>query len=291
MKSFSFDIFDTCLVRSCGQPAIVFDLLAYRVLGNNDTVSHYIEFARIRREAETKARMSSAREEVTLDEIYSFCDFNGLTLTENEAIAVEEMKLEKELLYPVKKMLDKITGLHNQGISVAFISDMYLPESFILELLCLHGFWKEGDTLYLSSSWGKTKHSGTLYNCVVHPAKRTRQWHHYGDNIYSDFGVALRKGIIPHRVRYSFIKSEVSLIKTEFSPFFCVNQIMAGMSRAIRLGEGYNNAQTEFAIEYIAPLYTSFVWKILEDAQKRNITAQLQISVAFFCSIGLYFLV
>ena len=101
MKSFSFDIFDTCLVRSCGQPAIVFDLLAYRVLGNNDTVSHYIEFARIRREAETKARMSSAREEVTLDEIYSFCDFNGLTLTENEAIAVEEMKLEKELLYPV----------------------------------------------------------------------------------------------------------------------------------------------------------------------------------------------
>ena len=272
MKSFSFDIFDTCLVRSCGQPAIVFDLLAYRVLGNNDTVSHYIEFARIRREAETKARMSSAREEVTLDEIYSFCDFNGLTLTENEAIAVEEMKLEKELLYPVKKMLDKITGLHNQGISVAFISDMYLPESFILELLCLHGFWKEGDTLYLSSSWGKTKHSGTLYNCVVHPAKRTRQWHHYGDNIYSDFGVALRKGIIPHRVRYSFIKSEVSLIKTEFSPFFCVNQIMAGMSRAIRLGEGYNNAQTEFAIEYIAPLYTSFVWKILEGAQKRNIT-------------------
>lgn len=65
----------------------------------------------------------------------------------------------------------------------------------------------------------------------------------------------MRKGIIPHRVRYSFIKSEVSLIKTEFSPFFCVNQIMAGMSRAIRLGEGYNNAQTEFAIEYITSLY------------------------------------
>lgn len=274
MKLFSFDIFDTCLVRTCGYPYHVFDLLAYRILGDNDDVSHYVEFARIRREAEVSARLCLGKEEITLNDIYSFCNFSGLTTIENRAIAFEEMQLEKELLSPVKKIQEKISFLHNKGISVAFVSDMYLPESFILEILSLNGFWKEGDALFLSSSLDKTKYTGNLYKCVANSIKKIGigQWHHYGDNIYSDFVMSLKNGVVPHLVKHPYLKGELRLLENELSSFFCVKHIMAGISRAIRLTQSTVDKPFEFSIRYIAPLYVSFVWGILKDADRRGIS-------------------
>ena len=31
MRYYSFDLFDTCFVRACGDPKNIFDLLAYRI--------------------------------------------------------------------------------------------------------------------------------------------------------------------------------------------------------------------------------------------------------------------
>ena len=53
---YSYDIFDTCLVRTCGEAKNVFYLLATKVLGPQANISAKNDFALIRMNAEKKAR-------------------------------------------------------------------------------------------------------------------------------------------------------------------------------------------------------------------------------------------
>ena len=55
---YSFDIFDTCFVRTCGSPDFVFDILAEKVLGKNSSLTERMDFAYTRREAERIARQN-----------------------------------------------------------------------------------------------------------------------------------------------------------------------------------------------------------------------------------------
>ena len=70
MKCYSFDIFDTCFVRACGNPLNLFDLLAYRILGDDSAESIRMDFSLIRVQGEKRARMLSNEEEVSLEDIY-----------------------------------------------------------------------------------------------------------------------------------------------------------------------------------------------------------------------------
>ena len=67
---YSFDVFDTCLVRTCGFAHNVFDLLAIEVLGHDKPESWLAEFALIRTKGEEEARRKKA-EEITLEDIYN----------------------------------------------------------------------------------------------------------------------------------------------------------------------------------------------------------------------------
>ena len=75
---YSFDIFDTCIIRTCGYPHNVFDLLAIAVLGNKSSNSLRADFVNIRISAEASARKKK-QSEVTLEDIYQECDFNGIS--------------------------------------------------------------------------------------------------------------------------------------------------------------------------------------------------------------------
>ena len=86
----------------------------------------------------------------------------ALTAQSKTEIARLEMQVEREQLVPVYAIREKIKTLHREGHSVYYISDMYLPRTFLSELLIEHGFWREGDKLYVSSACGKTKHTGNL---------------------------------------------------------------------------------------------------------------------------------
>lgn len=183
MKQYSFDLFDTCFVRGCGDPENIFDLLAYRVLGDDSSESLRADFAHIRVEGEKRARQLSAEEEITLECIYQNCDFSGLTALTNAEIAGMEMAVEREQLVPVYAVQKRIEELYQRGCAVYYISDMYLPQEFVLGLLKDHGFWREDDRLFLSSAYRKTKRSGTLYRTVsANEGLPKRGWRHYGDH-------------------------------------------------------------------------------------------------------------
>lgn len=267
---YSFDIFDTCFVRSCGNPYNVFDLLAYRTLGDSSE-SLRADFVLIRTEGEKNARTLSGQEEVTLADIYASCDFSELTNVSNIEISKAEMEIEREQLVPVYTVRKQIEELHRRGCVVYYISDMYLPQDFLQEILAECGFWLEGDKLYVSSACGKTKRTGNLYKHVAaENGLRFKLWYHWGDNWHSDYCIPRRMGIKSIFTRHKYSVYERFLLRQDYFPSFFVNQHLSGISKAVRLSFP-DTPQYAFAADLIAPLYVTFVYHVLQNAIGKGI--------------------
>ena len=85
----------------------------------------------------------------------------ALTAQSKTEIARLEMQVEREQLVPRVCHPGEDKTLHREGHSVYYISDMYLPRTFLSELLIEHGFWREGDKLYVSSAVGNQAYGET----------------------------------------------------------------------------------------------------------------------------------
>ncbi len=272
-RTYSFDIFDTLLIRSCGAPSGVFEILAQRILGVDAEESCKCDFVDIRMDGEAAARRKKGGAEVTLQDIYANCDFSMLTDTTSSVIADMEMAIEAEVLMPVVSMQRKLEEIRNIGSQIYFISDMYLPEEFIKELLDKNGFWKEGDKVYVSSKCGVTKHNGGLYKLIAKENHlKYSRWHHYGDNKRGDIMSAIRLGIRCHLVNHNYNHYEKMMLNNDGSADFGVGMQLAGISRALRLSSPVEDIHTSSITSIVAPLYTSFVCDALCDARKNGVT-------------------
>lgn len=270
---YSYDIFDTCLARTCGEPKHVFDMLGTKVLGNHAEASEIADFTLIRMTAELEARRSlinNQNEEVTLEDIYHYCDFSNLTNRDNKAIMQAELEIEEFVLLPIEETRSEIDKLVERGANVIYISDMYLPKSFIEDILKHLGFYVN-ENVYVSSDTKKTKVSGNLYDYVSNELKIDfRYWRHKGDNTYSDYRVPKRKGISAKLIKHPYNQYEL-MGKNVLLDGTKPNQGYAfSLSRAIRLSMP-ETPHSIFASTFVAPMFVSFVYKILRDSEKKGI--------------------
>lgn len=270
---YSYDIFDTCLIRTCGEPKHVFDILAADVLGKDADISAKIDFSLLRMDAERKARKeltNGNNEEITLDDIYRFCDFSKITSVDNKTIMSKELDVEDRVLMPVYKIRDEIEHLVQKGATVIFISDMYLPETFICNKLNEFGFYVNHN-IYLSSTIKKTKSSGNLYNFVLNQLGiNCAQWIHTGDNPISDIEVPKRIGIKANLIKHEYNQYELmakEMIRNGSKP---IADFPISLSKAIRLSLP-DTPHNLFASTFIAPMFVSYVYSILCDSRKRGI--------------------
>lgn len=269
-KIYSFDIFDTCLIRTCGFSHNVFDLLAIEILGHDKPESWLVEFTHIRTKGEEEARKKKV-EEITLEDIYNECDFSGLTQISNQQIAKKEIEIEEKVLVPVKSILNKISNLHQKNISVIYISDMYLPDFLLKEILNENGFWKDGDQLYVSSTSGKTKANGSLFDLIAKENNYSfKKWYHWGDNKYSDYIIPKKKGIKAHLINHKLTLYEQNIISNYYFTANNINQRFAGIQKAIRLMLG-KSPEVYLGCNIVIPTLVDFVFKILEDARKSKV--------------------
>lgn len=274
MKVYSYDIFETCLIRTCGRAAYVFDILAERVLGEKATETMCMDFSNIRKDAEISARkkyITSEIEEVTLEQIYNECDFTPITSLSNNFIMKMEMELEKEILVPVFSTKKQIDEFRNRGYRIIFISDMYMPRDFILDVLKSNGFFVDGDSLYVSSDVKKTKATGNLYRFIQKKEDISlNKWRHVGDNKTSDYIVPKRLGIKAHYAVHKYTTYETVLSKRETEGGKLNRHILASISRAIRLSHNFS-PELFVASDFVAPIYVPFVYYIMEHAAKNGI--------------------
>lgn len=172
----SFDIFDTLLKRNVEKPIDVFSYIEkkYNIKG----------FCTDRIQAEKLARKKKKYAEITLENIYNEMKLNFIK---------EELETESELLtvnndfFPIFKECVK-------SKIVIIVSDIYLPESFLKNVLEREGIvgYKE---IYLSSTIGKTKSSGELFDYVRNKCGKEKRIIHIGDSFKSDYVMPRKKGI------------------------------------------------------------------------------------------------
>ena len=208
----SFDIFDTLIKRLVSKPHDVFKLI-------EESDRCYKHFCDKRIRAEENARKYTDKEEVTLKDIYSMFDLNC-----NWDISVL-MELEKETEYnlcvpnyPVVRLLNE---LKEKGKKILLISDMYLDAEVINKILEKCGI-ANYDKLYVSSKYGRTKSSGSLYKMIKDELNIDfYKWLHIGDNKKSDYVIPKSLGM-----GCCLYKSKISTLKDRDDKDNNINNLM-----------------------------------------------------------------
>jgi len=275
---YSFDIFDTCLVRKCGAAVNMFDILARKAFRKQVSIEDYHSFVVERRRAEKQTYSSTQ----TLYDIYNAFSLDSINLRSIEELVFLELQCEHDMLVPVQSMLDRVNHFRERGGHIVFISDMYLSSDFLRRVLTDTGFYKEEDKIFVSCEEGATKAAGDIYQRIKDKLElhSFHHWHHYGDNYYSDVKVPQKLGIHSHHIQHKYTPYQQSM-HWKMNVDFQWGSIMAGMSRALSL-QSYSDVHYDFVLDIIAPLYTSFVYRILNDAFNHKINK------LYFCARDAY---
>lgn len=260
---FSFDVFDTCLCRLCGEPRLMFDVLSLKVQkAMGELCNEHV------RQRFVAARVDAGGN--NLIEIYRQVAQVFPIPYSIEQMTELEMETEREMLVPILATREMVNQLRTKG-EILFISDMYLPSEFIKERLVDFGFFQEGDQLFVSDELQAWKSDGSLYR-LVHERKgmRYRYWHHYGDNRHSDYKVPKKLGIHAHHLHYDYLPYEeqwrqMPVLQYQYS------SILAGVARAVRLSTEASGNQKAFVCDISALLMVSWIFHVMEDAWSHGI--------------------
>jgi FMN phosphatase YigB (HAD superfamily) len=165
---------------------MVFDIMAARLgLGKQ------FRFNRQESEREATRRFGEA----TLAEIYDIlAAWLGWDAVMRDEIMAAELAEETAQLMPVPQMLKYLEECRVAGARVVFLSDMYLPSTFLSERLRQHGFYQNGDLLMVSCELRKSKHSGQLFEEAANILGKLN-WEHIGNHMVADVKGAKRAGL------------------------------------------------------------------------------------------------
>lgn len=185
----SLDIFDTLLTRPVvDDPRDIFHLVAAKVDDAFD-----LDFVALRWHAEKELGDPYA----TLDDIYAHIQRrHGLSPELAARLKKEEMLCERTLLQPRPDMLELCRAAQAAGKRIVGVSDMYLPSSFLLEVLHEKGF-AAVEAVYVSAEHKARKSdSGALFDIMLRKEQvDAANVLHMGDHTRSDVAVPLSKGM------------------------------------------------------------------------------------------------
>jgi len=203
--AFSFDVFDTFLLRACASSQGVYERafqLSPVARSHPGAVQAYVQH-RIQADNLSRNRAFEKRHshEVTIEEIYGYFPFRlfGLDRSALSALVEAEFQAELGLCRVNHEVLHLYLREQAAGNRVGFISDTYWGEERIAALLthCSPGLtW---DFLYASCDYGASKSTGLFARYLtgqrIDPSFAT----HLGDNPEADI-----KGAKKHRIRGRF---------------------------------------------------------------------------------------
>lgn len=203
VSAWSFDVFDTFLLRACTAPDGVFER-AYELSGISKTSPNVsVSFVQHRIQAESRARRTAKEKrggsEVHIEEIYSFFPFRlfGLSRGHLTDLVEAEFAAEIELCRANPDMLRQYMNMECAGYRVGFISDTYWDSGRLARLLraCHPGLtW---DFLYASCDHGSSKSEKLFAKYLANEGIDASASFHVGDNDKADIKGAKRHGIRP----------------------------------------------------------------------------------------------
>jgi FMN phosphatase YigB (HAD superfamily) len=271
----SFDVFDSVLLRDALVPSDVFPRIGRRLVpGGSANEAAVRDFAAARVRAEIAARAASAREDVSLEEIWrELCRTLGWEWSERFAQA--EMDEEARSLAPAEPTRRLVEDARRAYGRVIFISDSYFPARFLEEQLRRFELMRPSDRLYVSCEAGLTKSSGNLFRHVLESERiAPGELRHYGDHPRSDVKVPSSLGIAATRVRVPDLDgTERELAEGPLSSLASMRD-MVGASRQFRqaVAPGADEAGAfEAAGAFLGPFCALFAAWTLERARQDGV--------------------
>ena len=267
MRLASFDIFDTTLIRKCGNPGNIFYILAHKLYPNDKAKRE--DFLLWRKGAESEARRRTPGKDVTIEDIYSSDELCGFAEYTPAQFIEAEMSIEAENLIANPAIKETICKKREEGYIICFISDMYLPSDFLKKVLEKEGCIGHDEQVYVSCEWNARKSNGVLYQRLKEELK-PQQWEHFGDHAVSDVKMAKQNGIKATKVNTDFTTAEKGTMLPRSNGLHYESSILAGLSRAARIHFG-NDAYTTIAADFVAPAYIPYVHFVITTAKERGI--------------------
>jgi predicted HAD superfamily hydrolase len=147
---YTFDVFDTVLVRKWARPQDLFFELGSILLGEGGTDIGPERFMQLRILAEKKARRGRKNGEIAIPDIYRVLSRDiGLDASWEKKAMQMEIGLEKRSVYPVPGVKIAIDDIRKTGKKIYYISDMYLPSGIIIDMLKENKLWDAGDRIFV----------------------------------------------------------------------------------------------------------------------------------------------
>ena len=267
---YSFDIFDTCLIRKCGTPQNFFDVLSLRVF--NGEVEEWVrqEFVAARRLTERKLWENNPH--YTLQDIWTELDWTHRFLKSKTELVRKEQDLEREMLVPVLKMREQVNECRKRGDKIIFISDMYLSSGFLISVMRECGFYQDGDSLYVSCECQAAKWNGELFQFVLEKEglRSFRHWHHYGDNKVGDYRAPKKLGIRCTLINHEYTPYQKQWKENICTPTNRIAEILAGICRYLHYSLP-ESSHRDFLLDVGAPLFVAFTYRVLKKAHNDGI--------------------
>jgi FMN phosphatase YigB (HAD superfamily) len=276
-KVYSFDVFETSLIRRVAVPSDVFRIIARHVareIANVSPRETVEDFFSARVEAERLAREAAGTGECTLADIWMI--LRSMLPALPSTFGPEcELDAERGVLTPNRQVAARIASLRASGARIIFASDTYLPKEFVQSELIQHGVATEADGCYVSSAVGLTKESGALFNFILqHEKISARDIHHYGDNSGSDYRVPKRLGISSELYRDSELNKWERALVGSGAACQEPGSFLAGSMRLSRLvpdGEEHDEGIRDLVSTFLGPLVMIWAGWVLGAARQDKV--------------------
>lgn len=268
MKYVSFDIFDTCLIRKCGEATNVFFLLGRKLFGVGTTEAEM--FYHWRCQAEGMAEENVGTKYVSIQNIYDGIPAYIANKYSSSQMVQEELRIEASMLHVAPKTKHRIEQERQKGYKIVFISDMYLPSKFLMNILERENIAEKDDLCFVSCECKASKSTGSLYAYVERQLNAKPQCH-YGDNVWSDIRMARKNGIRAKQIQSVYSRTEKCIIDTfRHNRYFLYYSCLVGMMRYSRI---INNDRTssEISADFVAPIFTTYVLACLNKAKNEKL--------------------
>lgn len=209
----TFDVYDTLVCRVIYKDRDLWQLVDREYQKRNHVKP--IGFYKKRETADHKARKTYPYREVTLDEIYEvFADLYGQELA--DACKALEIELEINLTFPNDEVIEAYQYALKQNKKVYIISDMYLTDSIIGQVL-EHNKITGYDKLFVSCIYRKTKHEGgALFSAVLEEIQAdAKDVLHIGNDAKADIQQSKAVGLDAYLIKPHSRKSYVNESKAK----------------------------------------------------------------------------
>jgi predicted HAD superfamily hydrolase len=276
MKLHSFDVYDTLLTRRVAMPVDLFQIVGMELQSEGLIGVTPTDFAQHRAQAEIGARHDAQAGEVQFIEIYQRLAkaMNWNSAQTSQAMELE-LKVESQNTEGVPGMAPTIAQIRAAGFRVIFISDMYLPATFIGDLLRRHGFLKSEEELFVSNELRHAKHDGRIFPLIRNRFPNVTEWRHTGDHHWADLEMPRRHGIAAQlETRCALTRHERFVCRSEQPWAIWRSQLAAAMKLARLEGahlEPPFRSIWQCGTDVVGPLWFGFAEWCLAEALRRGI--------------------